>query len=412
MNAAGPIMQSTTQRKTKMRKRLMAFGVVFALMLTACSGSATSVEDPAAAGGDAATGAAEDASAAGSEQPATAATADCEVGEVDGELALFNWTEYIDPELIKKFRDEFGVDVVEDFYPNNEEMLARVQGGGSGYDVVVPSDYMVGIMIDQGLLMELDKDALPNAENIEQDFRSPPFDPEQRFHMPYQWGTTGIGISFEAAGTDDPEPTWGWIFDPEMGGENIDGRITMLDDPREAMAAALSYLGYSINTTDEGELQEAADLIAETTDRLTAFDSDQFEDLLVADETAVAHGYSGDFFAAFDATDGGYDNYTYLIPEEGGVKWIDTMAILADAPHPCTAHTFINFILNAENGAQLTNWVYYASPNEAAEEFIEPDILEDPAIYPPADVEERLEFIEDTGDTETLYTDLFTRAKS
>jgi spermidine/putrescine-binding protein len=178
------------------------------------------------------------------------------------------------------------------------------------------------------------------------------------------------------------------------------------------MAAALSYLGYSINTQDEEELREAADLIAATTDRLAAFDSDQFEDLLVSGETAVAHGYSGDFFTAFDETEGGYDDYTYLIPQEGAVRWVDNMAILADAPHPCTAHTFINFILDARNGAQLTNWVFYASPNEAAEEFIDAEILEDPAIYPPEDVLANLSFIEDTGEAETLYTDLFTEAKS
>lgn len=393
------------QRTTGMHKRLMALGAVVALLLAACSGAATSVEEQAAGGADAASPAAD-----GSEAVADAPTVDCEVGEVDGELALFNWTEYIDPELINKFRDEFGVDVVEDFYPSNEEMLARVQGGGSGFDVVVPSDYMVGIMIDDGLLMELDKDAIPNAQNLSDDFTTPPFDPQQDFHMSYQWGTTGLAVDTEAVGSDEPEPTWGWIFDPEMSSD-FAGQITMLDDPREAMAAALSYLGHSINTTDEAELQEAADLIAETNERLAAFDSDQYEDLLVAEETAIAHGYSGDFFAAFDEVDG-WERYTYLIPEEGAVKWIDTMAILADAPHPCTAHTFINFMLAPENGAQLTNWTFYASPNEAAEDFIDPEILGDPAIYPPEDVQDELQFIESTGDTETLYTDLFTRAKS
>ena len=185
----------------------------------------------------------------------------------------------------------------------------------------------------------------------------------------------------------------------------------MLDDPREAMAAALSYLGYSINTTDEAELEEAANLIAETTDRLAAFDSDQFEDLLISGETAVAHGYSGDFFAAFDENDA-WDNYAYIIPQEGAVRWVDNMAILADAPHPCTAHTFLNFILDPENGAALTNWNFYGSPNAASEEFIDAEVLEDPAIYPPQEVLENLEFIESTGDAETLYTDLFTEAKS
>jgi spermidine/putrescine-binding protein len=391
-------------------RKLIAMLALLTLLLAACSGASTSVEDQAAGGGGDEPETEASAAASDGAEAAEAETAQCEAGETDGELLLYNWTEYIDPELIDKFREEFGVDVIEDFYPSNEEMLARVQSGGSGFDLVVPSDYMVGIMIDQNLLLPLDKDAIPNADNVAADFTEPPFDPELAYSMPYQWGTTGIGVSYEAVG-DDPEPTWGWIFDPEMSGD-LAGRISMLDDPREAMGAALAYLGYSINSSNEDEIQEAADLIAETTDRLAAFDSDQYEDLLVSDETAVAHGYSGDFFGAFDETEGGYDNYTYLIPQEGAVRWVDTMAILADARHPCTAHAFINFILDARNGAQLTNWVYYASPNAAAEEFIDAEILEDPAIYPPEDVLENLTFIEDTGETETLYTDLFTEAKS
>jgi spermidine/putrescine-binding protein len=387
-------------------RKVMALGALL-LLLAACSGGATSVEEQA--GGVADEAVASGSEPTGSETAPAPETVSCEPGEVDGELVLYNWTEYIDPELVDKFRDEFGVDVIEDFYPSNEEMLARVQGGGSGFDVVVPSDYMIGIMIEQGLLARLDESAIPNAENVAEDFTSPPFDPDLAYSMPYQWGTTGLGLSL-ADTADDPEPTWGWIFDPEMG-EDLDGRISMLDDPREAMAAALSYKGYSINSTDEAELQEAADLIAETTDRLAAFDSDQFEDLLISGETAVAHGYSGDFFVGFDENDA-WDDYVYVVPEEGAVRWVDAMAVLADAPHPCTAHAFINFVLDAENGAQLTNWNFYGSPNEASEEFIDAEILEDPAIYPPEEVLENLEFIEDTGEAETLYTDLFTEAKS
>jgi spermidine/putrescine-binding protein len=383
-------------REREMSWRHMVLALAILMLVAACSGAEPSADEPVAA--------------AGSEAP-SAATDDsgCGVGETDGELRLFNWTEYIDPDLVDKFRDEFAVDVIEDFYPNNEELLARVEGGGSGYDVVVPSDYMVGIMIEKGLLMPLDLDAIPNAENLAEEFRKPPFDPAHRYHMAYQWGTTGIAINLEMAGTDDPEPTWGWLFDPELSAP-FDGRMSLLDDPRETMGAALAYLGYSINSTDRAELEEAADLITDTSSRVTAFESEQFEDLLVNSDTGVAHGYSGDFFGAFDASDA-WEDYAYIVPEEGAVKWVDAMAVLADAPHPCTAHAFINFILNARNGAQLTNWVFYASPNEAAETFIDDEILSDPAIYPPPDVEENLEFLRDTGDTETLYTDLFAKAK-
>jgi spermidine/putrescine-binding protein len=379
--------------RTHPPQRLLIAMLALLTVVAACSGSDQGQEEPL--------------SADATEVPsAPSADHGCEVAETDGELVLFNWTEYIDPELIDKFRDEFGVDVVQEFFPNNEELLARVQAGDSDYDVVVPSDYMIGIMIEQDLLMPLDLTAIPNAENVDEEFRSPPFDPDHRYHMPYQWGTTGIALDLSVAGTDDPDPTWGWLFDPEM----TTAGMTLLDDPRESMGAALAYLGYSINSTDESEVREAADLIAETRSRIAAYESDQFEDLLLDGETAVAHGYSGDFFAAFDGEDA-WDDYAYIVPEEGAVKWVDAMAVLADAPHPCTAHTFINFILNARNGAQLTNWVFYASPNAAAEEFIDPEILEDPAIYPPQDVEENLEFLQDTGAVESQYTDLFEEAK-
>lgn len=378
------------------RIRVLVATLAVVALVAACSGSDAGQEEPVAAQGSEAAS-------------APAADSGCEVGETDGELVLFNWTEYIDPELIDKFRDEFAVDVVLDFFPNNEDLLARVQAGDGGYDVVVPSDYMVGIMIEQDLLMPLDLDAIPNAENLDEEFLSPPFDPGHRYHMPYQWGTTGIAINLAAAGTDEPEPTWGWLFDPERS-EAAAAGMTLLDDPRESMGAALAYLGYSINSTEQSELQEAADLLAETASRVEAYESDQFEDLLLDGETTVAHGYSGDFFAAFDERDA-WDDYAYIVPEEGGVKWVDAMAVLADAPHPCTAHTFINFILNARNGAQLTNWVFYASPNAAAEDFIDSEILEDPAIYPPEDVEENLEFLEDTGDVESQFGDLFEQAK-
>jgi spermidine/putrescine-binding protein len=380
---------------TSRSNRLLVCLLGVATLFAACTGSQPEAGEP---------------TARPSVAPSAASAGDsgCDVGETDGELVLFNWTEYIDPELVDKFRDEFAVDVVQDFYPSNEELLARVEDGGSGYDVVVPSDYMVGIMIEQDLLMPLDRAAIPNAENLAEEFRSPPFDPQGRYHMPYQWGTTGLALNLETAGTDEPQPTWGWLFDPEQS-EPFAGRMSMLDDPRESMAAALAYLGHSINSTNEAELQEAADLIAETSSRMTAFESDQFEDLLLDNQTALAHGYSGDFFSAFDERDA-WEDYTYVVPEEGAVKWVDAMAILADAPHPCTAHTFINFIMNARNGAQLTNWVFYASPNTAAEEFIDPEILEDPAIYPPPEVEGNLEFLQDTGDMEARYSELFSAA--
>ncbi len=337
----------------------------------------------------------------------------CGVGETDGDLVLYNWTEYIDPTLIDDFEAEYGVAVIEDFFPNNEELFAKVDAGAAGYDVAVPSDYMVSIMADEGLLMELDKDAIPNIENLAPEFTSVPYDEGNVYSVPYQWGTTGIAVDLEVVGEDFDE-SWALIFDPAAAGiEPVP--TSVLNDTREVLGAALRYLGYSLNTTDQAELDEASQLLANATDTITVFDSDQYEDLLIEGTTAIAHGYSGDFFAAFDgaSTDefDAYERYYYFVPEEGGVRWVDNMVVLADAPSPCTAHTFINFMLEPENGATLTNWNYYGSPNAAAEEFILPEILEDPSIYPTEETLANLEFLADTGDFEVQYEDAFTRAR-
>ncbi|HSK21560.1 MAG TPA: spermidine/putrescine ABC transporter substrate-binding protein [Egicoccus sp.] len=370
-------------------RTLVAVPTVLALALLGCGREVGG--DPEAAGEDGAA--------------AESAGADCEVGETDGDLLFYNWSDYIDPELVTAFEEEFDVSVTQDFYPSNEELLAKIQSGGADYDVIVPSDYMVNIMIEEGLLAPMDRDLVPNADNIADEFADPPYDAGNEFSIPYQWGTTGLGVNLDEVG-EDVDASWALVFDPEVASQYA-GRIALLDDPRETMGAALYYLGYSANTTSEEELQEAADLISEASENFAAFDSNLYTDLLLSGEVVISHGFSGNYFAAFAEAEG---NFTYLIPEEGATKWVDTMAVLEAAPHPCTAYTFINFLLDAENGAQLTNWNYYASPNAAAEEFILPEVLEDPAIYPPEDT--NLTFLEDTGDAEILFNDYFTRAKS
>lgn len=332
----------------------------------------------------------------------------CEPGQTDGDLNFYNWTEYIDPELITAFEEETGVDVVEDFYDSNEAMLAKLQSGAV-YDLIVPSDYMVGIMIDEGIIAELQRDALPNLTNLDAFFADPAYDPGGVYSAAYQWGTTGIAVNLEVVG-EDFDPSWALLFDPALIAE-YPGGVSVLNDPRESMGAALKYLGYSLNSTSEEELQEAADVIANARQYVAQFNSDQYDEALVADEVAVAHGYSGNFFVAFDDVDG-WDKYAYVIPDEGATVWIDNMAIPANADHPCTAHAFINFLLDAENGAALTNWNFYASPNRAAEEFILAEILEDETIYPSEELSARLEIITDTGDFEINYTDYFAIARS
>lgn len=374
-----------------MRQRLWILLALVALVIAACGGDTA---DTTTADGD-----------GPDETTAPAEGTACELDQTDGELNLYNWSEYMDPELITAFEEQYGVEVIETFYDSNETMLAQIQAGVV-YDLIVPSDYMVNLMIEEGLLMPLSTDAVPNVENLGEQFVGLPYDPNGEYSVPYQWGTTGLGVNVSVVG-EDFEPSWALVFDPDMTAD-YPGGVSLLNDPRETLGAALKYLGYGLNETSDEALQEAADLVAAA--NVTTFDSDQYTDNLINGEVAVSHGYSGNYFAAFFEVEDP-DNWAYVIPDEGATLWTDNMAVPAEAEHPCTAHTFINFIMDAENGAQLTNWTYYASPNAAAEESILAEILEDPAIYPDDDTFIRLEAIEDTGDEEIKFTDFFNIAR-
>lgn len=331
----------------------------------------------------------------------------CEAGQTDGDLNFYNWSEYIDPDLVTAFEDEFGVGVTESFFESNEAMISQVQAGVS-YDLIVPSDYMVGIMIDSDLIVELNKDAIPNYSNLADDFQSLPYDPDGAYSVAYQYGTTGLGVNVAAVGADF-EPSWALLFDPELTTQ-FPGGVSVLNDPRETMGAALKYLGYSLNDTSLEHVQEAADVIAAAKEGITTFDSDQYDEALAAGEVAVAHGYSGNMIVAMGEAENP-DDFVYVLPKEGATLWIDNMVIPVDAAAPCTAHTFINFLLDAENGAALTNWNYYGTPNGAAldQGLIEEEVVD---FYSNTDDAEGLEVIQDTGDFEINFTDELARAKS
>ena len=324
-------------------------------------------------------------------------------GELAEELHIYNWSEYIDPEVYEAFEAEYGVKVIEDTFSSNEELLAKLQAGASGYDLIVPSDYMVEIMIEEELLAEINHENISNISNLAPLFQAPPYDPGLVYCIPYQWGTTGIGYN-----SDEVEPdSWAYIFDPEMAAE-YDGQITMLNDSRESIGAALKYLGYSLNSTNEAELEEAKQLLIAIKPYLFSYDSDQFEDLIAADEVIYGHGWSGDYFAAAEED----ERIWYIIPDEGGVVWADNLCIPKTSKNSYTAELFINYILQPEIAAQITNYTWFGSPVETANEFIDPEILEEPAIYPPDDVMAKLEWIQDVGDAAPLYERIWTEVKS
>jgi spermidine/putrescine-binding protein len=339
-----------------------------------------------------------------SESGDTTAMPECTPGQVDGDLNFYNWSEYIDPDLITAFEEQYGVDVVESFYESNEAMLAQIQSGVA-YDLIVPSDYMIGIMIKEGLLYRLNKDAIPNYGNLAETFRTQPYDPTGDYSVAYQYGTTGLGVNLDLVG-EYFTPSWAMVFDPEIT-QHFAGGVSLLNDPRETMGAALEYLGYSLNDVDLGHLEEATQVIKDAKEFIATFDSDQYDENLATGEVAVAHGYSGNMIVAIGDVDNP-DSFTFVLPEEGATLWIDNLAIPTISTAPCTATTFIDFLLDAENGAALTNWNYYGSPNEAAVPFLDQEVIDFYAATETA----KLYVIEDQGTYEINYTDALARAKS
>ncbi len=322
------------------------------------------------------------------------------------EIVFFNWSEYIDPEVYDLFEQETGIKVIEDNFSSNEELLAKLKGGVTGYAVIVPSDYMVNIMIQEGLLAELNHDNIPNLKNLAEEWRNVPFDPGNKYCVPYQWGTTGIGYLSDQI--DEPQ-SWAVLFDPNPDAPWY-GRATMLDDARESFAAALIYLGYDPNTTDEAQLQEARDLLIKAKAGLSGYDSDTYEDLLASGENLLAHGWSGDFLVAQEDN----ENIAYTIPQEGGVIWVDNLCIpmSASPEEKLAGEMFINFILRPDIGAKISEYNYYASPNAEAEKLLPEDFLNDPTVYPPQEVRAKLHFLKPVGEAEALYQRLWDEVKA
>ena len=332
----------------------------------------------------------------------------CASGGPDSDtLILFNWPDYLPEEVIRKFEDRYAVTVEQRTYESNEEMLSQVQARAADFDVIVPSDYMVDIMRRDGLLLPLDPIALPGRINLDPLFDERPFDPEGEYSVPYLWGTVGIGVNVNVVG-DDQEPSWSLIFDESVV-ERFAGRVSLLDDPRQTMAAALMYLGLSPNSESREEIRAAADLIAAVRSNLAAFQSEDYARDLADGALDVAHGRSDVFFGAFESDS---NDYRYLIPGEGAVAWVDNLAIPITAAHPCTAHAFIDFLLEPRHAADLANFTGHASPNLEARQFIDIELLADPAIYPPDEVRATLEFLVDTDDAAFVYVEEFARAQT
>ena len=378
-------------------KKLFGLMILIGLLAVACGGGPT--------GGP---------GAAATEAPA----AEAGEGEVQlaPQLSVYNWADYIDEQVLADYTERYGVEIIYDTYASNEDLLAKLQAGASGYDVIFPSDYMVAQMIELGLLAEVDAASLPNFVNIGQEFKDPPYDPGNTHCVPYQWGMTGIAYrNGNPAFADGPPNSWAYLFDPAVMEQYAAEGINVLNDQRELLGAALFYLGYSPNTTERAELEAARDLILAAKPHWQTFNSeDYYSTLMESDEIVLSHAWSGDaaqaYWNTFDEATG-TGNWLFTVPVEGAVRFADNVCIPANSQRQETARHFMNYLMEPEVAAAITNFTFYPSANEAAKEFIDPEILNNPGIYPPPEVAAKLEWLRGVDDAIFIYDEMWTAIK-
>lgn len=317
-------------------------------------------------------------------------------------ITVFNWGEYIDPELVDQFEEETGIRVVYETFDSNEAMLTKIQQGGTRYDVAMPSEYMIEKMKEEDLLIPIDQSKLPNLENIDPYFLDLPFDPGNQYSIPYFWGT--VGIAFNPTLLDGQTfESWDDLWSPELKQQ-----VILVDGAREVIGMGLNSLGYSLNSTDETELRAATDRLIELGPNVKAIIGDEIVETMRRGEAAIALVWSG------QAADIMYVNedIDYSVPEEGSNLWFDNMIIPKTAGNVEGAHKFINFMLDPEVAAQNADYVGYSTPNINAIDLMDPEVTGDERFYPTEEIRDRLEVYQNLGPQKLgEYNELFLEFK-
>ncbi len=318
-----------------------------------------------------------------------------------GELNVFIWSNYLPDSVIAEFEQKYNARVNVELYDSNEALLAKLQSGGAKYDIVVPSDYMVTVLKEQGLLEEINLDAITNFSNLDPQFVGLPYDPNNQFSVAYMWGTTGIAYRKDKIA--EPVDSWSALLD-----ERYRDRVAMLDDVRETLGAMLKYQGKTLNSTDEKEITEAARLLAMQKPLVKAYDSGGFDLLLLSGDVWIAQAYSGQIAKAMMEN----PNIAYVVPKEGCTYFVDNLCIPRNAEHKGLAQEFINFVLDARVAAAIANGTGFSSPSQSARALIRPELLTNEAAYPSREALEKCELITEVGQAISIYDRLWTEIKS
>ncbi|GAA0355876.1 ABC transporter substrate-binding protein [Alkalibacterium iburiense] len=315
---------------------------------------------------------------------------------------LYNWGDYIDPDLITQFEEETGYRVMYETFDSNEAMYTKVDQGGTAYDLTIPSEYMIERMIEEGLVKELDHSKIDGLNHIDDDFLNLSFDPQNRYSIPYFWGTLGIAYNEELL-DGVVLNSWEDLYHP-----TLENSILMIDGAREVIGIGLQTLGYSLNSTDDKELEEAAEKLTDLAPNIKALVADEIKMYMIQEEAAIAVTYSG------EAADMMWENESiqYILPEEGSNLWFDNMVIPHTAQNEEAAYAFINFMLDPEVAAQNADYIGYSTPNATALSYLPQETVEDEQFYPSQEMIDQLEVYENLGLEYTgIYNDLFLEFK-
>lgn len=318
-------------------------------------------------------------------------------------INVLNWGDYIDEDLLTQFTQETGIIVNYTPLANNEEMLVKLQDPNSIYDLCFPSDYIIEKLIADDMLHELDKENIPNLQNIDERFLDLDFDPGNKYSVPYMWGT--IGILYNTTMVDKPVTDWDILWD-----ETYAGQILMYDSIRDTIGIALLKLGYSLNTRDENQIREAEQALIEQKPLVRAYLGDTIKEVMINGGGALAVVYSGDAIWCMDEEEGNPD-LAYALPERSNL-WFDNMVILKNAKHAKEAEAFINFLCDADVAKQNTEYIGYSTPNKAAFAMLDESYIQNPVYNPPAELVANFEFFHDLGDFITVYNEAWQRIKA
>jgi spermidine/putrescine transport system substrate-binding protein len=322
-------------------------------------------------------------------------------GRKTPELKIYTWSDYFKPELLQRFEKEHGCRIIIDTFESNESMYAKIKAGAAGYDLLTPSSYFVKIMFDQGFLTVLDHGQLPNLKHVDPDYLKIAVDPQMHHSVPYM--LTNTGIAYQKSKVKNVMPSWRMFNRGELK-----GRMTMLNDMRETIGAALKYLGYSLNSRNDKEIEIARDVVIAWKKNLAKFEAEQYKSGLASGEFLLVHGYSGDLLQVQKEN----ADIEFVVPQEGTSVACDDLVLLKGSQQAKLAHAFINYIHDPDVAAENTNFISYVCPNKTSYLKVAPELRNNPAIFLTPELRAKCEVVEDLGADTAKYIKAWDQIKA